>query len=87
MIPRRIVGSTHALGAPEAWKVETHGICSTLHVRCEYDRGLMTVQSAWEPTPDELAALNAGGSVVLSIVGGMPPVMLSVEPAVDEVSP
>ena len=32
------------------------------------------VESAWEPTPDELALLNAGGTVVLRIIGWQPPV-------------
>ena len=35
--------------------------------------------SAWEPTPAELAVLVAGGHVVLSVVGGQPPVSLDVE--------
>ena len=39
----------------------------------------MQCQSAWEPTPRELAILNAGGSVILSIIGGQPPVMLGAE--------
>lgn len=35
------------------------------------------MQSLWEPTPDELAELNAGGVVVLTIVGtSHPPVEL-----------
>lgn len=41
--------------------------------------------SRWEPTPDELAILNAGGSVELWIIGRQPPVMLQAVPA--EVSP
>jgi hypothetical protein len=36
--------------------------------------------SAWEPTPAELAILKAGGHVVLTVFGGQPPVMLTVEP-------
>lgn len=33
--------------------------------------------SAWEPTPAELAALNAGGKVYLRVVGTEhPPVMV-----------
>jgi hypothetical protein len=38
--------------------------------------------SRWEPTPDELEILNAGGSVELSIVGrAHPPVSLIAIPA------
>jgi hypothetical protein len=36
--------------------------------------------SRWEPTPDELAALNAGGSVELWVMGRQPPVSLAVAP-------
>jgi len=37
------------------------------------------METAWEPTPDELARLNAGAPVILQILGtGHPPVMLLV---------
>lgn len=35
------------------------------------------METAWEPTPDELAALNAGAPIILCVLGsGHPPVML-----------
>lgn len=35
------------------------------------------METAWLPTPDELAALNAGAPIILRVVGrGHPPVML-----------
>jgi len=34
--------------------------------------------SRWEPTPDELAKLNAGGSVELWVSGRQPPVWIGV---------
>jgi len=34
--------------------------------------------SRWEPTPDELAKLNAGGSVELWVIGRQPPVFIGV---------
>lgn len=38
--------------------------------------------SAWQPTPAELALLNAGASIHLGIVGAAhPPVLLTVGPA------
>jgi hypothetical protein len=77
MISKRIANATHYLGAPKDWKPDEHGKCAHLAVR----RSGSVYQSAWEPTPRELAILNAGGSVVLSIVGGQPPVALHVEPA------
>ena len=76
MIPRRIAGATHHLGAPQSWDEATQGPCRRLHVRVSPE-GIC--ESAWEPTPAELAALNAGASIILSVVGGQPPVMLSVE--------
>lgn len=88
MIPRRIHGFNRMLGAPLGWDKERDGSCSGLAVRVVGDPrdGLNHVQckSAWEPTPEELALLNAGGSVILTIVGGQPAVMITVEPSVQE---
>jgi hypothetical protein len=39
--------------------------------------------SRWEPSPAELAMLNAGGSVELWVLGHQPPVMLQAVPHVD----
>jgi len=40
--------------------------------------------SKWEPTPLELAHLNAGGAVMLTIMGEVhPPVMVSTTPPLD----
>ena len=73
------------MGAPEGW-AEQGCECARLWVRKIEENGLSVVESAWEPTPAELAALNAGGSIILGVVGGQPPVMLSVEapPAEDQ---
>lgn len=76
MILRRIAGATHNLGAPKDWNPEVDGTCGVLPVRMVDGVCL----SAWEPTPDELVMLNAGGSVILQVVGGQPPVMLWAEP-------
>jgi hypothetical protein len=76
MIAQRIAGATHVYGAPKGWKPEEHGECGQLTVRQSGD----FVESAWEPTPAELAMLKAGGHVVLSVFGGQPPVTLRVEP-------
>lgn len=75
MIPRRISRATHYLGAPQGWAPAKDGHCSHLAVRASGD----VCESAWEPTPAELAALNAGASVILRVVGGQPPVALYVE--------
>lgn len=43
---------------------------------------LPAMASAWEPTPEELAQLNAGGSVRLTVVGtAHPPVRVEVQKA------
>lgn len=78
MIPRRILGATHNLGAPTGWDPERDGFCGVLPIRAAEGCCL----SAWEPTPDELEILNAGGSVILQVRGGQPPVMLWAEPSV-----
>jgi hypothetical protein len=41
--------------------------------------GTPCMVTAWQPTPDELARLNAGASVHLRVIGAQhPPVMLDV---------
>lgn len=79
MLPVRIAGTTHTLGAPKDWDESVDGKCCGLAIR--FVDGCC--QSAWQPTPKELDILNAGGSVVLSIVGNQPPVNLSCEPFVE----
>ena len=68
------------LGAPAGWD-QGHVPCSALAItRTEVD-GLPVVVSYWRPDADELAVLNAGGSVALHVAGtSMPPVMLTVDP-------
>lgn len=79
MIPARIEGATHSLGAPAGWTPETSGPCGSLSVRALVMGDLPVMESAWEPTPDELAALNAGQKVTLRIVGqSHPPVWVYV---------
>ena len=77
MIPARIEGCTRTLGAPPDWTPETDGPCCGLPIRDEAAGSLHFMISCWEPTPAELAALNAGAKVMLRIVGiSHPPVML-----------
>jgi hypothetical protein len=66
------------LGAPAGWD-QAHLPRSALAItRTEVD-GMAAVVSYWRPKSDELAMLNAGGSVALHVLGvTMPPVMLSV---------
>lgn len=77
MIPKIIAGATTWFGKPKDWDEQRDGKCAQLGVRVTQD-GLH--ESAWEPTAAELAVLNAGGYVVLSVLGHQPPVRLSVKP-------
>jgi hypothetical protein len=77
MIPVRIKGCTRVLGAPEGWTPDSSGPCVGLAIRDGKAGDMPVMESAWEPTPAELAVLNNGGRVYLRIVGaGHPPVMV-----------
>lgn len=70
-----IRGFTHVFGKPADMSDEE---CSALHVRRGNYNGIDTLTSAWFPSPAELAALNAGQPVLLTIIGGgHPPVYLT----------
>ena len=50
---------------------------SPLPVFVQAGQGEVTISSLWIPTPEELAALNAGHGIVLTVFGTThPPVML-----------
>lgn len=68
------------LGAPAGWD-QKELPCDALPVtHCVWD-GQAAVLSFWKPSPEELAQLAAGASVVLWVVGRtMPPVALTVGP-------
>lgn len=89
MIPRRILNAVHWLGAPLGWKPDSDGDCGHLAIRTSGDprHGNGWCESAWEPTPAELAQLNAGGSIILRVVGWQPPVALYVERAEFAIEP
>jgi hypothetical protein len=87
MIPGRIPGATRFLGAPADWDESRDGICSTLPILDVPGLGGTNLMySAWQPTPEELAALNAGSSVLLRVIGtGHPPVWVGVaQPPTEE---
>lgn len=79
MLVKRLPGS-RVLGAPPDWNEKRDGWCGGLPVKDQpTDTGVNQMISAWEPTPDELARLNAGAPVLLWVVGyAHPPVMLTV---------
>lgn len=76
MRPGVIQGFTHVFNKPADMSDEE---CFALHVRAGGFNGLDSLTSAWFPTPAEMAALNSGAPVLLTIIGGgHPPVYLSV---------
>lgn len=75
MLPKRIDGFTRVFNAPQDWNQERDGMCGVLPIRdtmCSDGRYMV---SNWEPTPAELAALNAGAGVQLWIRGSVHPVV------------
>jgi hypothetical protein len=73
MIPARIAGATRWLGAPPGWEPDKDGDCSHLAILDVEAEGAPVMLSAWEPTPAELQALNAGASVYLQVRGSSHP--------------
>jgi hypothetical protein len=77
MIIARITGATRVLGKSQGYM----GLPIRDEIRNTTVDGEQTpvMVTAWEPTPDELARLNAGALVELCVLGtGHPPVMLNV---------
>lgn len=75
-----ITGATHTLGKPAEMTDEQ---CAPLPVRVDiYADGLSTMvvmSSAWLPTAEELARLNAGAPVHVAIYGAVhPPINVTV---------
>lgn len=78
MIGNRHPNTTRDLGAPADWEPSEHGRCGHLAIIDIETQAGPAMQSVWEPTPEELRILVAGGKVVLTVVGTChPPVALS----------
>lgn len=72
--------NTRVLGAPRGWD-QSELPCSAIAITDTEVNGQPVIMTFWKPSEEELALLNAGGLVSLSIIGeGMPPVALLVEP-------
>ena len=79
---KQVISGYHATpGAPPNWD-PSHGTCGVLPIRVLADSTGQpyACESAWLPTATELEQLNAGGTVVLRVIGMQPPVTLYVEP-------
>lgn len=73
MLPLRISNATRILA-------ETQDEYYALAILDEIVDGSPQMTSVWEPTPKELADLNAGGAVRLTIIGKHhPPVKLETQ--------
>jgi hypothetical protein len=99
MKPVVIEGANANPGAPKNWDPERDGTCGTLPIRVtssnlvgeEYigmpkanGSRVVKCESAWQPHPHELEALNAGAHIVLTVHGWQVPVSLRVEAAAPE---
>lgn len=73
MKPVNFHGATHVMGPPKNWDNTVE--CDPLIV--QVDGSVFT--SVWKPTPEDLAMLQAGAMVVLSVFGGQPPVLVSAQ--------
>lgn len=77
MIIGRIEGCTRVLGKSQGYL----GLpVRDVKLNCSVGgEDTPAMQTAWFPTPDELAAINAGAPIHLTVLGtGHPPVMLGV---------
>lgn len=86
MYPTKIVGSNMTFRPPQSWDAKANGECVDLPVVIDPPPGtklaagqMVDITSAWVPTPEELAQLNAGHAVQLTVYGTVhPPVHLGV---------
>ncbi len=74
MIIKRIANATRDLGAPPDWDGRDLK-CGVLPIRDVPTEAGSFMVSAWEPSPAELAALNAGESIKLWVRGSTHPVV------------
>lgn len=83
MLIRRIEGATRNLGAPPDWDgdISKCNVLPILDVTTEHGAFMV---SCWEPTPAEVAAINAGESIKLWISGTAHPVVALTVGDIDE---
>lgn len=75
----KLLGMNRDLGKPKDWDEARDGECGTLPVFAEVVGGHVRMTSAWKPDAEELAALNAGSAVAMTVLGTVhPPIMVGV---------
>ncbi|MEK6386783.1 MAG: hypothetical protein V4797_19480 [Paraburkholderia tropica] len=74
MLIREIEGATRRLGEPADWD-QSKGACDVLPIADVMTESGPFMVSAWSPTAEELAALNAGAPLYLWIAGSSHPVV------------
>src|SRR5258708_5690937 len=85
MRPTKTRDANKTFTKPKGWIDEIDGGCGDLEVRIEpFGARLVDFISTWKPSAEDLAHLNRGGVIELSVIGGQPPVALTV---VDPVFP
>lgn len=68
--------NNRVIGAPPGWD-QKELPCTALAITDTTVEGLPAIASFWQPNEADLKVLNAGGLVVLVVLGqGMPPVIL-----------
>lgn len=84
MLPVKTKAATGIYGAPRGHEAEVGGLPYWRDHDVMGGRTYTVVRSAWRPSADELAQLNAGGVIVLGIHGmePIPPIDLAV--AIDD---
>lgn len=87
MLIRRINGCTEVIGEDQGYLGLPIRKVKKATTIAGVTRSLEHIETAWEPTPKELALLNQGQSVVLSVLtfgGPVPPQNVYVEPIPDD---
>lgn len=81
MTPQVLEGpGTVELGKPRDWD-NAAGECQPLHVRVDLESPVPSMTSYWVPTPEEIAMLEVGGKIALTVYGTKhPPVWVEVRP-------
>jgi hypothetical protein len=75
VLPKHTSHATRTFNKPDNWDDAANGQCVALSIRDVVIDGCRYMVSAWEPSPDELAAIIAGAPILLHISGTQHPVV------------